>query len=69
MGETVKYEIYERGFKDRLRENKDGLFIWASLVINMIMVFVQRLYIGVMPDYIMSKFEIDIEFNLKFVQQ
>lgn len=60
MGETVKYEIYERGFKDRLRENKDGLFIWASLVINMIMVFVQRLYIGVMPDYIMSKFDIDI---------
>lgn len=60
MTERIKYLEPERSFKSRLKENKEGLLVWGALVINMIMVFVQRLYIGVMPDYVMEKFNVDI---------
>lgn len=47
-------------FTGMVKENKSGLIIWGALILNMMLVFVQRLYIGVMPDYLMEKFSIDI---------
>lgn len=50
-----------RSLASKIKENKEGLIIWGALILNMMLVFVQRLYIGVMPDYLMQKFAIDIK--------
>lgn len=47
-------------YRSRLLDNKKGLTIWTALVVNMMLVFIQRLYIGVMPDFVMQRFSIDI---------
>lgn len=33
--------------KQRIIANKEGIIVWGALVLNMILVFIQRLYIGV----------------------
>lgn len=43
-----------------VEENRKGLLIWGILILNMMLVFVQRLYISVMPDYLMERFAVGI---------
>lgn len=47
-------------FKIKLRANKEGIIVWGALVLNMILVFIQRLYIGVMPDFLMQRLDMNI---------
>ncbi len=47
-------------FKLKIIANKEGIIVWGALVLNMILVFIQRLYIGVMPDFLMQRLNIDI---------
>jgi len=61
VSETSKMHVNSMlSIKQRLISNKEGIIVWAALVLNMILVFIQRLYIGVMPDYLMQKFAMDI---------
>ena len=50
----------KQSIKQRIIANKEGIIVWGALVINMILVFIQRLYIGVMPDYLMQRLNMDI---------
>lgn len=45
----------KQSIKQRIIANKEGIIVWGALVLNMILVFIQRLYIGVMPDYLMQR--------------
>lgn len=58
--EILEKKPSNENYRSRLLDNKKGLTIWTALVVNMMLVFIQRLYIGVMPDYIMQRFTIDI---------
>ena len=58
--EILEKKPSNENYRSRLLDNKKGLTIWTALVVNMMLVFIQRLYIGVMPDYIMHRFTIDI---------
>ncbi|MDO4719980.1 MAG: MFS transporter [Peptostreptococcaceae bacterium] len=48
------------GLSQKIRDHGEGLAIWGILILNMMLVFVQRLYIGVMPDFLMEKLGIGI---------
>ena len=50
----------KQSIKQRIIANKEGIIVWGALVLNMILVFIQRLYIGVMPDYLMQRLNMDI---------
>lgn len=58
MGGNVMGEMAVLGRK--LKDHRQGLIIWGALILSMMMVFVQRLCIGVMPEYLMEKFSIEI---------
>lgn len=53
--------IFDNKSKQSIKQNnKEGIIVWGALVLNMILVFIQRLYIGVMPDYLMQRLNMDI---------
>lgn len=58
-GEIRSVEVFTT-FGRLLKENRKGLVIWGILILNMMLVFVQRLYISVMPDYLMERFAVGI---------
>ncbi len=61
MKQSGKIDYKPTGWiKQKFIANRDGLIVWGTLVLNMILVFIQRLYIGVMPDYLMQRLDMDI---------
>lgn len=59
--EEVQVPQVEHGFVClKIRKNKEGLKIWSSIVISIIVMFIHRQYMSVMSEFMMVKYDIDI---------
>lgn len=60
MEEVRVLEADRRPSYLKILENKEGLKIWTSIVISIVVMFIHRQYMSVMSGFMMEKYDIDI---------